>query len=95
MEVNQNGKEDEGDYSNSADNNSKTIDRMQQSTVVEKDNDMDIDIAATLLLDIGAGINVTIDMLQSSGVEVVRPILDEFILEFSPELSKKCLIKLS
>ena len=95
IEVNQNGKEDEGDYSNSADTNSKTIDRMQQSTVVEKDNDMDIDIAATLLLDIGAGINVTIDMLQSSGVEVVRPILDEFILEFSPELSKKCLIKLS
>ncbi|OEU08911.1 ATE_C-domain-containing protein [Fragilariopsis cylindrus CCMP1102] len=95
IEANQNGKEDEGGYSNSADTNSKTIDRMQQSTVVEKDNDMDIDIAATLLLDIGAGINVTIDMLQSSGVEVVRPILDEFILEFSPALSKKCLIKLS
>ena len=48
-----------------------------------------------LQMDIGAGINVTIDMLQPSGVSVVKPILEEFILEVSPDLSKKCLVKLS
>eukprot|EP00536_Pseudo-nitzschia_multiseries_P001018 jgi/Psemu1/250146/estExt_Genewise1Plus.C_130004 len=49
----------------------------------------------SLQMDIGAGMNVTIDMLQSSGVEVVKPILEEFIIEVSPELSEKCILKLT
>jgi len=48
-----------------------------------------------LQMDIGAGMNVTIDMLHSSGVEVVKPILKEFIMEFSPALSRKCILKLN
>mmetsp|Transcript_9487 Transcript_9487/g.23045 ORF Transcript_9487/g.23045 Transcript_9487/m.23045 type:complete len:785 (-) Transcript_9487:200-2554(-) len=48
-----------------------------------------------LQMDIGAGVNVTIDMLQASGADVVRPILEEFILEFSPKLSEKCVLKLT
>jgi hypothetical protein len=48
-----------------------------------------------LQMDIGAGMNVTIDMLHSSGVEVVKPILREFVLEFSPALSRKCILKLN
>lgn len=59
---------------------------------------MNDDIAGALnvlQMDIGADMNVTIDMLHSSGVEVVKPILKEFILEFSPALSKKCILKLN
>lgn len=53
------------------------------------------DAMKTLQMDIGAAIYVTIDMLQPNGVEVVKPILEEFITEFSPELSRKCLLKLN
>jgi arginine-tRNA-protein transferase len=48
-----------------------------------------------LYMDIGAGINVTIDMLQPSGVQVVKPILDDFVSEAGPDLSVKCIVKLS
>jgi arginine-tRNA-protein transferase len=48
-----------------------------------------------LQMDIGAGINVTIDMLQPNGVEVVKPILEEFISEAGPEMSVQCLVKLT
>lgn len=48
-----------------------------------------------LQMDIGAGINVTIDMLQPSGVLVVKPILENFVAEAGPELSIQCLVKLS
>ncbi len=48
-----------------------------------------------LQMDVGAGMNVTIDMLHPNGVEVVKPILKEFVLEFSPRLSKKCVLKLN
>ena len=58
-------------------------------------NDGIADALNALQMDIGAGMNVTIDMLHSSGVEVVKPILKEFILEFSPALSKKCVLKLT
>ncbi|KAG7351981.1 arginyl-tRNA-protein transferase [Nitzschia inconspicua] len=47
-----------------------------------------------LQMDIGAGINVTIDMLQPSGVEVVKPILENFVAEAGPDLSVRCLVKL-
>jgi len=60
--------------------------------------DINDDIAGALKvlqMDIGAGMNVTIDMLQTSGAEVVKPILKEFVLEFSPSLSKECILKLS
>ena len=76
-------------------NNNKNKMNMSMSMSMNHDN-VDISHALnTLQMDIGAGINVTIDMLQSSGVDVVKPILEEFILEFSPELSKQCLLKLS
>ncbi|KAL3931832.1 MAG: hypothetical protein SGARI_004112 [Bacillariaceae sp.] len=48
-----------------------------------------------LYMDIGAGINVTMDMLQPSGVEVVKPILEDFVTEAGPELSVRCIVKLS
>jgi arginyl-tRNA---protein transferase len=48
-----------------------------------------------LQMDIGVGINVTIDMLQPIGVQVVKPILDSFIAEVGPELSVQCLVRLS
>jgi arginyl-tRNA---protein transferase len=48
-----------------------------------------------LQMDIGAGINVTIDMLQPSGVQVVKPILENFVTEAGPDLSVQCLVKLS
>jgi len=48
-----------------------------------------------LQMDIGAGINVTIDMLQPSGIEVVKPILEEFIAAAGPELSLRCILKLA
>lgn len=47
-----------------------------------------------VVMDIGAGVNVTIDMLHANGQEVVRPFLEEFVKEAGPELSRKCLIKL-
>lgn len=46
-------------------------------------------------MDIGAGLNVTFDMLQDSGKEVVKPILEEFILEAGQKLSMECLLKLT
>jgi len=58
-------------------------------------NDDIVEALNVLQMDIGAGMNVTIDMLHSSGVEVVKPVLKEFILEFSPALSKKCVLKLN
>ena len=76
------------------DNNNTDLESNEGGT--NGDKKADITAALNVLqMDIGAGINVTIDMLQSSGVNVVKPILEEFILEVSPDLSKKCLVKLS
>jgi len=61
----------------------------------QKKTNICIDALNSLQMDIGAGMNVTIDMLQSNGVEAVKPILEEFILEFSPPLSRKCILKLT
>ena len=61
----------------------------------QKKTNIGIDALNNLQMDIGAGMNVTIDMLQPSGVEAVKPILEEFILEFSPQLSRKCILKLT
>jgi arginine-tRNA-protein transferase len=47
-----------------------------------------------VLMDIGAGMNVTIDMLHANGQQVVRPFLEEFVKEAGPELCRKCLVKL-
>jgi arginine-tRNA-protein transferase len=46
-------------------------------------------------MDIGAGMNVTLDMLQPSGVDIVKPILQDFLTESGPELAQQCLVKLS
>lgn len=88
--------EPESSFDEEKDSNSTT----NKSSKIRSKNDLNIDgdIAEALnvlQMDIGAGINVTIDMLHSSGVEVVKPILKEFILEFSPTLSKKCILKLN
>jgi arginine-tRNA-protein transferase len=44
-------------------------------------------------MDIGAGLLVTFDMLQDSGKQVVKPILEEFVLEAGQKLSMECLLK--
>lgn len=46
-------------------------------------------------MDIGAGMNVVFDMLQESGKDVVKPILEEFMLEAGSQLPGKCLVKLT
>ena len=46
-------------------------------------------------MDIGAGLNVTYGMLQESGQQVVKPILEEFIKEAGSKLCLTCLVKLS
>mmetsp|Transcript_9486 Transcript_9486/g.23280 ORF Transcript_9486/g.23280 Transcript_9486/m.23280 type:complete len:803 (-) Transcript_9486:39-2447(-) len=66
----------------------------KNSTCTTK-NDGIVAALNALQMDIGAGMNVTIDMLHPSGVEVVKPIIKEFILEFSPSLSRKCILKLT
>ena len=80
----------EEDANNNEKENSKCITKSRDDV-----NDGIADALNALQMDIGAGMNVTIDMLHSSGVEVVKPILKEFILEFSPALSKKCVLKLT
>ena len=37
-------------------------------------------------MDIGAGLNVTFDMLQDSGKQIVKPILEEFVMEAGQKL---------
>lgn len=46
-------------------------------------------------MDIGAGMAVTLDMLQDNGKQVVRPILQELSQEAGTELSRQCLVKLT
>lgn len=46
-------------------------------------------------MDIGAGMVVTYEMLQPGGQEVVKPILQEFLLEAGPTLGPQCLVKLT
>jgi arginine-tRNA-protein transferase len=46
-------------------------------------------------MDIGAGMAVTLDMLQENGKQVVRPILQELSYEAGAELSRQCLVKLT
>lgn len=46
-------------------------------------------------MDIGAGMAVTMDMLQENGKQVVRPILEEFLIEAGLEIGQQCLVKLT
>lgn len=46
-------------------------------------------------MDIGAGVNIMIDMLEPNGVNIVKPILEEFIAEAGADLSVRCLVNLS
>ena len=46
-------------------------------------------------MDIGANMTVTIGMLQESGQELVRPLLEEFIREAGPELAMQCILRLT
>lgn len=76
----------------------KTEEKSKNANEIRNQKATSLDINGSLRnlqMDIGAGMNVTIDMLQSSGVEVVKPILKEFILEFSPELCQQCILKLT
>ena len=46
-------------------------------------------------MDVGVGVPVTLSMLHERGRETVRPLLEEFVKEVGPELSKKCLVRFS
>ena len=52
-------------------------------------------ILSLIRMDIGAGMAVTMDMLQENGKQVVRPILEEFLIEAGLEIGQQCLLKLT
>jgi hypothetical protein len=52
------------------------------------------DIVNQLRLDVGASTLVTLKMLQGSGQAVVQPILESFVEEMGPELSRQFILKL-
>ncbi len=83
----------------SEDSESDGVVARKLSSVVGRNNlSTNEDIAKTLSvlpMDVGADMNVTIDMIQPNGVEVVKPILKDFVIEFSPALSKQCILKLN
>ena len=45
-------------------------------------------------LDVGAGTPVTLEMLHPNGQEIVRPLMEEFVREVGPDVSRQCLVKL-
>jgi hypothetical protein len=56
----------------------------------------DDDILEQVQMDIGAAnIKVTIGMLQESGQQLVRPLLEDFVREAGLELAKQCILKLA
>jgi arginine-tRNA-protein transferase len=62
----------------------------------DSDNRRNLDYSLDQIqMDIGAGLNVTFNMLQDNGKQVVKPILEEFIEEAGPKLCADCLVKLS
>jgi arginine-tRNA-protein transferase len=68
----------------------------EEDTPTTTNNDSNNDLLLNqLYMDIGAGMNVTFSMLQPSGQRVVQPILEEFLQEAGPEISKECLVKLT
>ena len=86
--------EEEKESDGAATRNS-TISSRANSSPLSTTND-DITRALNVLqMDVGAGMNVTVDMLHPNGVEVVKPILKDFLLEFSPALSKQCILRLN
>jgi arginine-tRNA-protein transferase len=52
-------------------------------------------IVKGIVMDIGAGINVTIEMLQENGKSVVKPFLQEFALEAGAAICRECILKLN
>jgi arginyl-tRNA--protein-N-Asp/Glu arginylyltransferase len=67
--------------------------KKQKKTTKETQDD---DILEQVQMDIGAAnIKVTIGMLQESGQQLVRPLLDEFVREAGLELAKQCILKLA
>ena len=52
-------------------------------------------MAKNIALDIGAGMTVTMDMLQEEGQRVVRPFIEDFVQEAGSQLSRKCILKLN
>lgn len=81
------------------DNNSDGVVASNSNIVVgrnvETTNEDIAKALSVLQMDVGADMNVTIDMIQPNGVEVVKPILKDFVTEFSPALSKQCILKLN
>jgi len=51
-------------------------------------------VLASIRLDVGFGRPISIGMLQEQGQELVRPLLEEFVQEASPELAKECTVSL-
>ena len=61
------------------------------------DADDDDSILNKVQMDIGApgNIHVTMDMLLHTGVNIVKPILQEFVTEAGPTLAHQCIVKLT
>ena len=59
------------------------------------DDDDETTLNSGIQMDIGAGLNVTMEMLQPSGIDIVKPILSDFLKESSSELAVQCVVKLS
>ncbi|CAJ1957967.1 unnamed protein product [Cylindrotheca closterium] len=70
-------------------------DQQQQQTIAQNDIRNHDYYLGQIQMDIGAGMNVVFDMLQESGKDVVKPILEEFMLEAGSQLPTKCLVKLT
>ena len=70
--------------------------KLQKQTAVSR-AEQDVAVSALLQvpMDIGANMTVTIGMLQESGQELVRPVLEEFIREAGPDLALQCIVKLT
>ena len=60
-----------------------------------KNDDDETTLNSGIQMDIGAGLNVTMEMLQPSGIDIVKPILSDFLKESSSELAVQCVVKLS
>lgn len=60
-----------------------------------KERNIEDSALAEIPMDIGAGMTVTLEMLQDNGKDVVRPILQEFFNEAGHEVCQQCLVKLT
>ena len=70
--------------------------KLQKQTAASRaDQDVAVSPLLQVPMDIGANMTVTIGMLQESGQELVRPVLEEFVREAGPDLALQCIVKLT